>query len=189
MKQIIAICGDKFHGKDSLARTFTERYGFQRLAFADPLKECAAVAFGRPTEEFHSVALKEQPVPGYPDWTYRRVLEYLGTEVFRNNFPGIWKNTLLNKITMSKHERFVITDVRFVDEGDALRTIGARLVRVVNPNKEGTPEIAECQRQKLHPSMWQHKLIDVDSIIENAGTLEELAHKARTLHAQFFGGY
>lgn len=189
-RQIIALCGDKFHGKDSFARTLVEEHGFTRMAFADPLKECAAAAFGRPVAEFHSVDLKETPLPGYPDWTYRRVLEFLGTEVFRTNFPGIWKQTLVNKLrALPDDARVIITDMRFVDEGDILTLFRARKVRIIDPRREGTPDIDECQRQKLHPSMWQHKLIDVDLVIENSGTLDELAHKARTVYQQFFGGY
>ncbi|TXH09776.1 MAG: hypothetical protein E6R03_16215 [Hyphomicrobiaceae bacterium] len=188
-KQIIALCGDKFHGKDTFANFFVKHYGFQRLVFADPLKECAAVAFGLPVAEFHDVALKETVIPGYPGWTYRKVLEFLGTEVFRTNFEGIWKNTLENKLKASQGGRFVVTDMRFIDEGDMLRKHGARLVRIVNPRVDATPDIGECQRLKLHPSMWMHKLIDVDSVIENSDTVDALEHKAHTIYAQFFGGY
>jgi len=174
-KTIIGLCGDKFHGKDTAADALVNLGGFQRLAFADPLKECAAAAFGRPVADFHNVALKEKPVPGWPDWTHRKILEFLGTEVFRTNFPGIWMKTAISKIKESDRQRFVITDLRFQDEVDAVRALGGKVIRIVNPRVTATPaDPQECETLGLHPSMWQHHMFALDDEIINDGAVVDL---------------
>lgn len=174
-KTIIGLCGDKFHGKDTAANALVMLGNFHRLAFADPLKECAAAAFGRPVEDFHNVALKEKPVPGWPDWTHRKVLEFLGTEVFRTNFPGIWMKTCMSKIDESVHDRFVITDLRFMDEVKAVQERGGKIIRIVNPRVASTPaDPQECETLGLHPSMWQHHSFPLDAEIINDGDVVKL---------------
>lgn len=189
MKQIIGLCGDKYHGKDTCADALVANEGFVRFAFADALKETAAAAFGRPVAEFHTVALKEAPLPGWPGWTYRKVLEWLGTEVFRTNFPGIWMKTVLSKIEQSSHDKFVITDVRFVDEAACIRALGGKIVRVVNPNVPSTPaDPQECETLGLHPSMWNHRLITEDATIHNIADIKAAQTWMLLVYQSMFGG-
>jgi hypothetical protein len=46
---IVGICGRKRSGKDSAANLLVEKHGFQKLAFADPLKKLAAQFLGFPS--------------------------------------------------------------------------------------------------------------------------------------------
>ncbi len=188
-KHIIGLCGDKFHGKDTFADALCNLHGFERFAFANPLKESAAAAFGRPTAEFHDVALKETPIPGWPNWTYRKVLEWLGTDVYRKEFPGIWWKSTMAKIDASAGTKFVITDVRFQDEEKAVRERGGKLIRIVNPRVAATPaDPQECETLGLHPSMWTHHTFNVDLVVQNDGTVHDLRNRALMIYQQLFGG-
>ena len=113
---IILMTGAKKHGKDSLSFHIENDHSFWKLAFADALKLAAAASMGLSVADFHSQEMKEKPLPGYDGWTYRSYLEDLGTSYFRHKFPGIWVNTVINKIRDARMERVVISDARFDDE-------------------------------------------------------------------------
>lgn len=60
MEQIvIGIGGEKEVGKDTSARILIEKHGFQRFAFADPLKEVVAEAFQLSIYDLHDPIKKE----------------------------------------------------------------------------------------------------------------------------------
>jgi hypothetical protein len=56
---IIGISGRAKAGKDSIAAIMIKKFGFQRVSFADSLKEISANAFNIPLETFHDVKLKD----------------------------------------------------------------------------------------------------------------------------------
>ena len=45
MKKIIAICGAKRSGKDLLAKHIINKYGYEKISFAEPLKEIVKLIF------------------------------------------------------------------------------------------------------------------------------------------------
>jgi hypothetical protein len=183
---LIGVCGTKNHGKDTFARLMSQTH--TRLAFADALKASAAAAFGIPVEDFHSTERKEQPVPGFPDWTHRKVLEHMGTEWFRSTFPGIWTRNVCNQIGLhyadpEKATGVIVTDLRFMDEAAnlaraaRLANVSFYVIEIKDPRKSEVPDVVVCQQLGLHPSTWNYKLIPDRNLVLNDGTVTDLSEK------------
>jgi hypothetical protein len=63
---IVALSGWKESGKDTAAELLIGEYGFERIAFADPLKLAVARDFGVAIESLHSQVDKEAPILTMP---------------------------------------------------------------------------------------------------------------------------
>lgn len=141
---IIALSGKSGSGKDALAKFICER-GYERVAFADKLKTAAGVIFGLTTEQTHG-ALKNTP-DQFWGVTPRNIMQRLGTEALRGAFgPDIWIRAMLRDMDPTKN--YVVTDMRFKSEAEAMVKAGAVMVRVERPENPCalTGEAAE------HPS-------------------------------------
>lgn len=104
---IIGIAGRQRSGKDSLGRALIERLDFQRVAFADGIREFIRKVFGEwPADWIASDAFKErdvlrveQPyVKAVRVVTGRELLQRIGTEAGRSIFgDDCWVNVALAK--------------------------------------------------------------------------------------------
>jgi len=101
-------------GKDTVARLLAA-YGFQRLAFADRLKELATELFGMS-----------------PDEKNRDLLVALGRRMCELD-KDVWVKHVLAR--MPTDERIVITDMRFPPELELLRGAGFYIARVECPER------------------------------------------------------
>lgn len=93
MRYVIGIAGLKRSGKDTFARALREvaverGFVFATVAFADPLRQAAAAAYGVEVEAFTDDAKKDTVCP---EWgiTYRQMLINLG-EGMRGTDPDHW---------------------------------------------------------------------------------------------------
>lgn len=149
---IIGLCGKKQSGKNTfakLAREYAIRIG--EIALADALKEFCIEYLGLSRKNcFGTDADKNQIIGTWgrmfnqnillefnkntlAPLSAREVLQVVGTEIFRRNFwDDIWIDILLRKVkTMERKYDFIfITDVRFPNEVDRLKTSGAKIVRL-----------------------------------------------------------
>lgn len=163
-------------GKDSVADHFVRHHGFNKLPFAYTLKRAAQFIFGFTHEQIHGSA-KERVDPFWED-TPRNVLQKMGTECMRNGYrQDIWVKAAFKKIHEADPEGtkdWVMPDVRFPDEADAIKSVKGRLLRIDRPS-HGDGVIAT----KSHVSETALKGYDGwDHVITNDGTLEELFDKA-----------
>lgn len=118
--------------------------------------------------------------------TIRQALQYIGTDVFRNHFDeDVWVKALFSDYydyTVIKHDTipevkdllngeyvqykcyWIITDVRFPNEVDAIKERGGFMIKVERPfaNKDN------------HKSESHVDNISADLLIDNSETLEEL---------------
>jgi hypothetical protein len=132
---IIGICGLIGSGKDTIADYLVEQHNFQKMSFADKLKDAVAQMFewdrqlldGKTDE---SRAWREQPDAYWSkelgkSVTPRYALQMFGTECMRNGFyDGIWVSLAKKKIMDNPQINWVIPDVRFVNEADMIKTVG-----------------------------------------------------------------
>lgn len=109
----------------------------------------------------------------------REILQFVGTEVFRNNIDSnFWINLTLKKIEADNETSNIsfISDVRFQNEIDILLYIGARLILVYRKDED---LILTEDDKKKHPSSWDF-LQDISKFefkIHNNGTLQDLKEK------------
>lgn len=158
---IIGITGYKGHGKDTAAKAFITR-NYRQDMFAYSLKEACKLIFNLTDEEINDRVLKEQKLDRWPYLSPRQILQFVGTDMFRGAFPGVWVNSLMGRIV---DDKVVVTDVRFPDEAVALKERGAKLIRIVRP---------ELVPSDPHESERYIMEIPVDVEIINNGTVEDL---------------
>lgn len=176
--QLLGLCGYARSGKDSVAWRL-HRWGYQRVAFADALRQVCYDL--NPTIELHAGRCATlQSVVDTLGWemtktTYsdaRRVLQRMGTEVGRAYFgANVWIDLAMAKITGPT----VFTDVRFPNEADAIRERGGQVWRI---ERHGYGPV------NGHASETAMDGYDVDWVIWNSGTLDELATQVDRVGAQ-----
>ena len=129
---IIAICGLMGAGKDTLADILTanmteQELPFQRMAFADPIKDLISAQFNISRSDIEEWKRKAAPPPGFSR-PIRELLQHMGD--MRTFDPMLWVNKLLE--AMPSTGAAIITDVRYENELEALRKRGAITVLVTS---------------------------------------------------------
>lgn len=172
--RIIGICGKKYHGKDTIANHLVEKYGYTRIAFADPIKDICQNIFGLSYEQLYGNMKEENDE--YWKVSPRILMQFIGTDLFRNNMSSImpdigediWIYILLKKIQSNPQLKFVITDVRFKNELDHITKLNGLKIKVQRNNiLNNDNHISESYIDELN----------VDHIIINDDTIENLNDK------------
>lgn len=188
MSALVGMIGKKRSGKDSVASVLVEEYGFERRAFADPLKEAALgldplIRFERDegslSSPSHEIGLRIERLSSVVErlgWEaakevreVRRTLQNYGVAI-RGIEADFWVRQPFR--TMRPGQAYVVTDVRFPNEVDAVRDRGGKIVRVTRPGLVSTDQhVSETALDGVVP----------DAEIVNDGTLEDLAAVVRAL--------
>lgn len=171
--KIIGITGKARSGKDTVGNWLVSK-GFYQYAFANPLKDAAAIMFGIPRSWFDDPTRKEQIITQW-GFSPRVILQRLGTEAGRELFcQDIWTRRAdielkavfeALPITFSPFTGLVVTDVRFEDEAAWIRAKGGQVWHVQRRN---APDVAS------HKSEAGVSVLAEDAIIDNNGTLQDL---------------
>lgn len=132
LPRMIGVCGDIGHGKDTVADYLVEHYGYRQLSWSEPLKRvCFAVYQHLGAERRHffgTQADKAEELPGITDpsgkpATGRGIMEHIGTEGFRYVDRATWvKVGLAVQVDVLPEIRWVVSDVRFANEFDAIHS-------------------------------------------------------------------
>lgn len=150
---LIGISGKIRSGKDTLGGCLAP-YGYQNRKFADKLKQVCSLLSSLPYEYFEQQDLKDTYIPAL-ELTCRQMLQQFGTDVCRNWKPDIWVNALLSEY--HRDDNWVITDVRFPNEADAIRGAGGILVRLNAPYATISNHLSETALDK-----YEHYKVVVD---------------------------
>lgn len=194
--KIIGVCGLIGGGKGTVADILVDNHNFQKISFADPLKDMISNVFNwsrhlleGDTKE--SREWREQRDDWWadrlsiPNLTPRWVLQYWGTDVCRVNFhEDIWIASLENKLSKiinsgSAHliMNIVIPDTRFPNEIKMIRKLGGEVWGVrrgedpdwmINLIQYGE------EPHDIHPSEWSWVKENMNHLIKNDGTIEDL---------------
>lgn len=143
-KLIVGIAGKKLAGKDTAANFLVDR-GFTKKAFADPLKKHIYTLnpILRSRGLFKS-ALRVKNVVDKYGWDYckanfpeiRRLLQIYGTEVGREQIDSnLWVHLTFADIDQLRTD-VVISDMRFMNEYEALKARGGIAVKIQNHRAE-----------------------------------------------------
>lgn len=150
---IVVLMGAERSGKSTLAQALSERAGYVELQFASALRTAvvqlwngfvthvAPLLYDLPQithAHTSEQALKESPFdPRLPTLTPRTLMQWVGTDVFRNHVADdVWIHATLQGLRAKVQDgarRFVVSDCRFANEHAALtqlRLEGARVVFV-----------------------------------------------------------
>lgn len=177
--------------------------------FAGKLKQIATLLTGVPIEKWEDQSFKKQEMPrvwevtkqvmeadennqdGYSTdlMTYREFLQKLGTESMRN---GLHENTWVNALfaDYESHLNWIITDMRFPNEYDAVIGKQGICIRVEKPcqycNGLGYHKIS-CVKlyQTQHASETALDNHVFDYVINNTGTIDDLVKEVRKMLLHF----
>lgn len=143
---IIGLTGLPRSGKDTVAAYLVCEHGYTRLAFADPLKEAAAILLDRPVWQMRGDDNFDREAI-LPEWGFstRDFLQRFGTEVMRKNFGAdFWLRHMRNKLgPQAQDENVVITDCRFPNEVDLIHELGGVVVTVFRPGCKSTGHVSD----------------------------------------------
>ena len=150
--------------------------------FAGKLKTVASLLTGTPIEKFEDQEFKQKHMGLQWKMTYREFLQKLGTEAMRDGLhTNVWVNALFADYKPEStgynylYPQWVITDMRFPNEMEAVEEREGLTIRVVRNN--GTRAI------DINPHASETALDDAefDYEIINDGTLEDLVEKVREI--------
>jgi hypothetical protein len=168
---IVGFTGYAGVGKDTAAAALVAR-GYQRLAFADCLREILLAVDplvpvpGTSTFARLSAVIDDR---GWQDakvqiGEVRDLLQRLGTEGGRRILgDDVWIDATFSKITA--RGRYVVTDVRFDNEAARIRALGGHVYRIVRP---GVGPINSHATEAGISDTY------ITGTISNAGTIEAL---------------
>ena len=205
----VGILGFIGSGKGTVGDILSD-IGFEKISFASHLKDVTSVMFGwdrnlleGDTDE--SREFREEVDPFWSDklgrkFTPRLALQLMGTEVGRNVFgESLWVDALENK-TRNVDENYVITDVRFQNEIDWIRSRKGILIeirrgklplwyKVADKANNGCEHSLKVMKDiEIHESEW--KWIgrqNVDHVIRNDGSLDDLEQNIILCLKMFYG--
>lgn len=164
MKTVLGFCGPAGSGKDTAANYLVEYHGFVRISFAQPIYDMLdAMGFPAP-------ATREEKEAINPRWglSWRHAAQTLGTEWGRKLDQDIWLRILVHRIKDSKHDKFVISDVRFENEAHTIRDNGGRILHL-------TGRAADLGARANHASEALVKFkADEDWKIDNSQGIEDM---------------
>lgn len=132
---IVGLSGYARSGKDSVAEILVNDYGFTRLAFADAIRDMLydmdVIVACSPTGRIAGLVDLVGWDKAKETNEVRRLLQNLGVAARTRVNENIWVQAVLRK--MKPESDYVITDVRFKNEADAIQAFEGHMWRVTRP--------------------------------------------------------
>jgi hypothetical protein len=182
--KLIGLTGYASSGKDTFAKSLKLRGGFERVGFADAVKEMALVLDPLlivPGENQNDLCYLSELVKFY-GWeeakkheSVRMYLQVLGTDAVRDIIGNdSWVRAAEAKVIghLREGRSVVMTDVRFENEAQFIKSYGGIMVRI---EREGVGPV------NGHISDTGVDMIAVDHVIFNNGSVDDLGQKASSL--------
>ena len=164
---IIGLTGYAQSGKDTVANILVENYGYQRIAFADPIRDLLYETNPMLKEGYRVQGLVDvygwdRVKVDYPE--ARDLLQRLGVGARKTFGDMFWVNQALKGVYPEGD--FVITDVRFPNEAKAIRLHeGSQIWRIKRAGFDAV---------NAHVSESAMDGEKVDQIFLNSSTVEDL---------------
>jgi len=185
LRIIVGVAGRAESGKDTIcdfARSILTNKNFvaKKIACADPLKDICEDVFwkshGVPPQAFYGAQADKNAdlaAHGLSGWSGRKILQYIGTEGFRYIDSTIWAKHVAyraNQLYEGVYDAVFVSDVRFPEEAEAIKSIGGVIWRVYRPSSDQPTS----QGLSGHQSETSVDKIIHDRVIHNGGTLDDL---------------
>lgn len=107
----------------------------------------------------------------------REILQYIGTDIFRNIKSDVWVEATINKIKQDNPKIAIITDCRFPNEVEIIRNNGGKIIRLTrDPHHSNHISESILDRDKYD---WSN----FDYIIDNQdlSLIDQLSHTQNIL--------
>jgi len=193
---IIGLCGMQSSGKDTVANILINKYGFIKISFAGILKDVVSIMFDWERDLLEGLT-KESRVwretkdewwseKLHKDVTPRKMLQEIGTDIFRNNFnSNIWVYCVENRLRKySNGNNIVITDCRFINEINMIKNLGGNIIQVNRNLPEWFNDFKSGKLEKIegiHSSEIEWIKNTPDFEIDNDKTINDLYEKVYIL--------
>ena len=158
--KVIALAGRKGSGKSTLSRYLVQNEGYQKISFADYLKDliedvflidkkylydqilkeskCIKIITDKDFYKKISNYIKEDIIHLYDESilieTPRHLLQFVGTDVLRKHDVNFHVKKTIIKINNNPSINFVCDDLRFKNELLGLKSVGVEDYYVIRPN-------------------------------------------------------
>ena len=184
LPKIIAVCGYKRSGKDTIAKYLNKKYNYKHLKITYKLKECLKLLYDLRDHELETD--KKEKINKKWNVTPRKLMQFIGTEIFQYKIQEIlpdidkkfWIKTfltdsLVNNLRNKKDFHIVISDIRFIHEYEELKklNIPISVIKVTNDN------IMIDSNEELHISEREFIKIPYDKEILNNSTFDDMYKK------------
>lgn len=168
---LVGIAGPKRSGKDTAARYLVDQHGFLATSFAAPLRSFCCETLGIDFDELDET--KESGVKWLDYKTSpREFMQKAGTEFGRRMIhPELWVLSAMRRIERCPGANWVLPDVRFANEAEAIRDHGGIVLRMRGRGEFGDSHISE--------SPLPAALVDFE--IDNSGDLGWMHEQLDTL--------
>lgn len=159
MTKIIALAGRKQSGKSTscdyiqlLIRQYRPDWSCKIYSFADPLKQDICInilgltyeqCYGSDNDKNTLTSLRWKDMPEYNiTWTKmsdyhesgfmtaRQVMEFVGTQIFRQIKTDVWSSATIRKIQSEKIDIALVADCRFPNEVEAIQASEGIVIRL-----------------------------------------------------------
>lgn len=174
---LVGLNGLKGAGKDTVGEYLIKEYNFERLSFAEKLKESAAALFGVKPSIWEDLKNDESAVveievnKGLTEGediiasvTVRQFLQRYGTEAHRTIFGSdFWVDHALKGVDPNKD--YVFTDARFENELQRIKSLGGYNLQILRP---------ELSNEDSHASEIPPPPHLIDYSIDNDGDFDRL---------------
>jgi hypothetical protein len=193
---IIGLVGLIGSGKSTAADRLVNYHGFREVSFASALKDSVSVLFDWPRHMLEGNSAESRAWRDQPDefWTRelswndgftpRKALQYFATNVVRNHVHNDFWVLRLKKTLSSVHGNIVVSDCRFPNEIQMIRSLGGEVWEIQRGELPGwfldarnflkthpNPSVAQIKFMEsklgVHSSEWIRAATAVDRIIYN----------------------
>lgn len=189
---IIGLCGRLQSGKTTLAN-ICEKYGYERIYFALPLKQLVSQLFHMSIDEINKLKnvdsvytlgdidmkflAEETDIPlhivketlskiNFSFKNTRQIMQFIGTDIIRA-YNANWHVNKLKEM-IKPFKKYVIDDIRFQNELSLIKELGGSLWYVVRPKLDNVSN---------HISEISIKWQDIENIIVNNTSLDDFQKK------------
>lgn len=166
---IIGITGKLGSGKSTLAQHLVDEHGYTEYSFATPLKQIGEI-FGFTKEELYGT--QEQKLAINSEWgiSGREFLQKVGTELFRDRLREVLPEMRMESsvwVEIFRHtykkcpKKYVISDVRFLDEAIIIKSLGGILFLTERDNdvaSENKTELSHKSEKELEQIRTDYKV-------------------------------
>lgn len=138
-KVVVGLLGKAGSGKSTVADHLVENHGFKRISFAKPLKNIVQDIFDLTDDQVWGPAHAKEEVD--PRWgvSPRWLMQQMGEKGRNHLGKDVWINAAFKIIEESEGDRFVIEDVRYINEVEAItehrENVIAGVIKLEAPNR------------------------------------------------------